>query len=633
MAQGLARFLCHELRSPLNCIALGFDELTPAVSRKDADADTLAICRAQVQNMRSCLDDLTLVVGSGYALTKDAGGEADRHAGAHADIKPPAGRQMLDAVSLARQLHAVAYMTESRRPHAAGSDTQARAAHVEPVEVTVRVSQPACADAARHARTNVSHSSPCCAQIGDSVGRAREMGAAVDAKRLVDMLATVVLTSLARGARIVALEAIVETSAQYDPFAAAPTGLPPGFVVPRTHAEDVCAAGDEELIGVLRLGQTHPSRSDVLKNWDKRKGAAAKRAAPSHWLVMTVTDDAPGRGDQEMAALFRPFENLRLGELHEGAASGSGLSFFVLRRLVGDLGGTAWVASRPAPGTGNLLGCAFPLLALSRALADASLAAAERVKSYRQEHIGVIVQLASARMKGSGTPESEHGGTGGACAPGELDAAHGRGAAVPAESLRSEPDGKDTATTPSPAAPLPSSQPPSAAVAARRHVLIVDDVRSVRTLLRRVTSSLFDDQLDVTEAGDGAEAVKLALEVRPTFILMDRRMPVMDGDQATRELRAKGYNGPIFGVTGDALPTDVSLFIDAGATEVLVKPVNKARLAKSLTEQGILRADPAVAGAARVARPEKPQDASEAVATAAPGPRTLEAAPAPAGAP
>jgi hypothetical protein len=79
---------------------------------------------------------------------------------------------------------------------------------------------------------------------------------------------------LARGARIVALEAIVEMSARYDPLAAAPTGLLPGFVVPRTHAENVCAAGDEELVGVLRLGLTHPSRSDVLRNWDKKKATA-----------------------------------------------------------------------------------------------------------------------------------------------------------------------------------------------------------------------------------------------------------------------------------------------------------------------------------------------------------------------
>ncbi len=110
----------------------------------------------------------------------------------------------------------------------------------------------------------------------------------------------------------------------------------------------------------------------------------------------------------------------------------------------------------------------------------------------------------------------------------------------------------------------------------------------MRTLLRRVTTTLFDGNVEVTEAADGAEAVRLALELNPAFILMDRRMPVMDGDEATRRLRASGYRRPVFGVTGDALPMDVSAFMDAGASEVLVKPVTKARLTKALSDSGLL---------------------------------------------
>jgi CheY-like chemotaxis protein len=51
-------------------------------------------------------------------------------------------------------------------------------------------------------------------------------------------------------------------------------------------------------------------------------------------------------------------------------------------------------------------------------------------------------------------------------------------------------------------------------------------------------------------------------------------MPVKDGPTATAELRAKGYNGPIFGVTGNGLPSDVDHFLSSGADKVLLKPLD-----------------------------------------------------------
>jgi CheY-like chemotaxis protein len=83
-------------------------------------------------------------------------------------------------------------------------------------------------------------------------------------------------------------------------------------------------------------------------------------------------------------------------------------------------------------------------------------------------------------------------------------------------------------------------------------------------MLRRTISTLLSEAAEIHEAADGEEAVRRALELQPAVIFMDRRMPVMEGDEATRRLRAAGFEQPIFGVTGDALPTDVSAFRDAG---------------------------------------------------------------------
>jgi signal transduction histidine kinase len=64
--EATVRFLCHELRSPLNCVALGVDEL--AADPKVAASDVVAIVQSQLQNVQQCLDDLLLVSGTGSTL-------------------------------------------------------------------------------------------------------------------------------------------------------------------------------------------------------------------------------------------------------------------------------------------------------------------------------------------------------------------------------------------------------------------------------------------------------------------------------------------------------------------------------------------------------------------------------------
>jgi DNA-binding response OmpR family regulator len=51
-------------------------------------------------------------------------------------------------------------------------------------------------------------------------------------------------------------------------------------------------------------------------------------------------------------------------------------------------------------------------------------------------------------------------------------------------------------------------------------------------------------------------------------------MPIKDGPTATAELRAMGYNGAIFGVTGNGLTSDVEHFLSSGADKVLLKPLD-----------------------------------------------------------
>ena len=112
--------------------------------------------------------------------------------------------------------------------------------------------------------------------------------------------------------------------------------------------------------------------------------------------------------------------------------------------------------------------------------------------------------------------------------------------------------------------------------------LIVDDSYLNRRMIARL---LQQRSFVIFEACDGAEAVdcvsknmrSLAGE-HPTLsydvILMDFVMPIMDGPTATKQIRALGYRGVIIGVTGNALPDDISTFLASGADVVMTKPIN-----------------------------------------------------------
>lgn len=103
-------------------------------------------------------------------------------------------------------------------------------------------------------------------------------------------------------------------------------------------------------------------------------------------------------------------------------------------------------------------------------------------------------------------------------------------------------------------------------------VLLVDDQPLLRTGFRMILSAE-SDLLIVGEAGDGASAVELARRLNPDVVLMDIRMPVMDGIQATRALAGPGVEEPIkvLILTTFGLDEYVVESLRAGASGFLLK--------------------------------------------------------------
>jgi len=116
-------------------------------------------------------------------------------------------------------------------------------------------------------------------------------------------------------------------------------------------------------------------------------------------------------------------------------------------------------------------------------------------------------------------------------------------------------------------------------------VLVVDDSALNRKMLCRSLRDRFIIVGDV-ECGEAAVdfvANQMASEEKLVeVIIMDYRMPGMDGPTAAKAIRGMGYNRVIVGLTGNVLEEDMSYFVECGADAVMMKPVDPEALAQRI---------------------------------------------------
>jgi len=101
-------------------------------------------------------------------------------------------------------------------------------------------------------------------------------------------------------------------------------------------------------------------------------------------------------------------------------------------------------------------------------------------------------------------------------------------------------------------------------------VLIVDDDERIVRMFRRRLKKI---GLNIHTAANGKLGVKIATELQPDMILMDIRMPVMDGYEMVSTLRAEGYDKLIVACTASVRAQDSEMTIKAGCDYFMAKPV------------------------------------------------------------
>ncbi|KIC32069.1 response regulator [Leisingera sp. ANG-S5] len=137
---------------------------------------------------------------------------------------------------------------------------------------------------------------------------------------------------------------------------------------------------------------------------------------------------------------------------------------------------------------------------------------------------------------------------------------------------------------PAPAAAVPAqpavpaaAAPPAAPVVRKMRVLAAEDNKTNQLVFRKIVKEL---NIELQFAGNGLEAVEAFKTFRPDLIFMDISMPVMDGKEATMEIRrleaGTGTHVPMVALTAHAMAGDSEGILAAGLDHYLTKPLRKA---------------------------------------------------------
>lgn len=348
--------------------------------------------------------------------------------------------------------------------------------------------------------------------------------------------------------------------------------------------------------------------------------AVQPAAAPGQVaLRVEVADTGPGMPPELLARAFEPFYRAPAGKT--GAPQGTGLGLSIARSLVRAMRGSLEARSTPGQGTTFTLDLALTVdpdgppetppppgtAWLLSARADEGWWVQRRLERLgwtAEVVVGLDAALARARQE-RGPDLLLFSPRRVAVTPQDLRALR---QALPATrlqlfirpnwsdpALEAEAQRQDVGRSVLPLSPRAlhallqhCARPPATATdgagAPPAEVLLVEDNEINRVIGQHLLELL---GLRVRCVPDGAQSVEACLAEPPALVLMDVRMPVMDGLEATRRLRALQREGrlppfPVVGLSAHALDMDRRVALDAGMDDYLTKPVDAEQLRSAM---------------------------------------------------
>jgi signal transduction histidine kinase/CheY-like chemotaxis protein len=331
------------------------------------------------------------------------------------------------------------------------------------------------------------------------------------------------------------------------------------------------------------------------------------------WLRLSVRDTGPGVPEAEQARIFEEYARAAgAGARLEGA----GLGLAIVRRLAAAHGGSVGLTTPPGGGSEFWFEARFELVRPISVQAERSL-----------KGLSVLIASPSSMVREAAAKQIESSGGRTVCVSAVPRNADGHDAVLLDRALFADgktrlvpgapclvmlaPDERGDIPGLRPAGfagylikPLrresvvqrilalnPAAQPggsaederisPASAVGLR--VLLAED-NSINAILARAL--LEREGCHVECATNGFEAINAARQGPHDLILMDVRMPAMDGIQASKILRAEGYTGSIVALTADAFEDDRKACLAVGMDDFLTKPLETGALKAILAKWG-----------------------------------------------
>ncbi|KAJ7185258.1 hypothetical protein C8R46DRAFT_1059909 [Mycena filopes] len=313
-----------------------------------------------------------------------------------------------------------------------------------------------------------------------------------------------------------------------------------------------------EFLGVSIREELPGNPPDLDDEQEKKAGSGAgageeERPAGTRCLEfrLVVHDSGPGIKASDLIEdrLFQPFIQTAVGQT---SGSGTGLGLAIVKEIVRLSGGRLGVKSRRGEGSKFWIEMSYPIASA------AEIQAARDANIFASADPPPFTSAAPSLSTAEAVEQSLADGPSASAA--ETDAT------IP--EILTDPDVHQALSVAplTPLTPVLSSNDPLL-------VLVVDDDAVTRVLSSKLLTKL---GCVVHTAKDGQECVDMVMGAEPhtyDLVCLDNFMPVMKGEEAVREIRTRDRDDFIVGCTGNALTEDQDSYREAGADEVMVKPV------------------------------------------------------------